>query len=55
MTRKMNQTTGFMSDPVNLEKVKESVQKNTEIEEFKDLHKRYQQLVSKECAADTEQ
>ena len=57
LTRKMNQTTGLMSDPVNLEKVKENVQKYTDmLEEFKNLHKRYQQLLPKdECAADTEQ
>lgn len=57
LTHKMNKTTELMCDPVNLEKVKENVQKYTEmLEDFKDLHKQYQQLLSKdECVVDTEQ
>ncbi|GAA6102999.1 uncharacterized protein LOC111197647 [Tachysurus ichikawai] len=53
----MIKTTELMSDPVNLEKVKENVQKYTEmLEELTGLHKSYQQLLSKdECVAETEQ
>lgn len=53
----MNRKTELISDPVNLEKVKENLQKYTGmLEEFNDLHKCYQVLLLKdECVADTEQ
>jgi len=57
LTRRMNKATELMCDPVNLEEVERNVQKYTEtLEDFNNLHKQYQQLLSKdECAADTEQ
>ncbi|XP_031438690.2 uncharacterized protein LOC116224090 [Clupea harengus] len=57
LTRKMNKMRELMSDPANLEQVKENLQKYTEVlEEFDELHKQYQELLSKdECVTDTGQ
>ena len=57
LTRKMNKMSGLMSNPANLEQVKEDLQGYTEaLEEFNGLHKRYQKLLSEdECVTDTEQ
>ncbi|KAL2083621.1 hypothetical protein ACEWY4_021394 [Coilia grayii] len=57
LTRKRNKITELMSDPLNMNQVRERFQKYTEmLEEFNDLHKRYQALLSMdERISDTEQ